>query len=179
MNHIYFLFYSLNKKQVYSEILDKLKAQFDDITMTAFNYRGSMERRELHYDNATLDDIPEVTDFVEAALDEMGCPDAAKLKIDVIVDEIFSNICNYAYDGARGVAAVIVEETQDPHGVKLIFADRGKAYNPLEKEDPDPSLALEDRAIGGLGIFMVKNSADEVNYEYTNGRNILTVKSYF
>lgn len=153
--------------------------QFDDITMTAFNYRGSMERRELHYDNATLDDIPEVTDFVEAALDEMGCPDAAKLKIDVIVDEIFSNICNYAYDGARGVAAVIVEETQDPHGVKLIFADRGKAYNPLEKEDPDTSLALEDRAIGGLGIFMVKNSADEVNYEYTNGRNILTVKSYF
>lgn len=153
--------------------------QFDDITMTAIQYNGTMERRELNFTEATLDDIPEVTDFVEDALDVMGCPQADKLKIDIIVDEIFSNICNYAYEGKPGIAAIIIEETQDPHGVRLIFADKGMPYNPLEKEDPDISMALEDRAIGGLGVFMVKQSVDEINYSYSNGRNILTVKKCF
>ena len=153
--------------------------QFDDITMMAIKYKGTMERKELNFEHATLDDIQTVTDFIEDTLEEMECPDQFKYKVDIIVDEIFSNICNYAYEGEAGVAAIILEEIQDPHGVKLIFADRGVPYNPLEKEDPDISLALEDRAIGGLGIFMVKQCVDEIAYNYSNGRNILTVKKYF
>ena len=153
--------------------------QFDDITMTAIKYNGTSERRELNFNQATLDDIPVVTDFIEKTLEDIGCPEEFKYKVDIIVDEIFSNICNYAYGGEAGVAAIIVEETQDPHGIRIIFADRGVPYNPLEKKDPDISVALEDREIGGLGIFMVKQCVDEMAYNYTNGRNILTVKKFF
>ena len=56
------------------------------------------------------------------------------------------------------------------------FLDNGKPYNPLEKEDPDVTLSAEERSIGGLGIFMVKKSMDSLDYEYQDGKNILTIK---
>ena len=58
----------------------------------------------------------------------------------------------------------------------VTFIDNGKAYNPLAKEDPDVALAAEEREIGGLGIYMVKKSMDEISYEYKDGQNILRIK---
>ena len=57
----------------------------------------------------------------------------------------------------------------------MTFEDEGVYYNPLEKEDPDVSLSVEEREIGGLGIFMVKKSMDKMEYEYTDGKNVLTI----
>ena len=59
--------------------------------------------------------------------------------------------------------------------VALKFEDEGVPYNPLEKDDPDVTLSVEDREIGGLGIFMVKKSMDDMYYEYKDGKNILTL----
>ena len=69
-----------------------------------------------------------------------------------------------------------VQIEEDPLAVILTFIDKGKPYDPLAKEDPDVTLAAEDRQIGGLGIFMVKKSMDNVSYEYNEGRNVLTLK---
>ena len=59
--------------------------------------------------------------------------------------------------------------------VSITFIDSGVPFNPLEKPDPDVTLSVEERGIGGLGIFMVKKSMDDVQYSYDNGFNILTI----
>ena len=86
------------------------------------------------------------------------------------MDEIYSNILRYSGAEYAMVSCILEEES-----VKLIFKDNGKAYNPLEKEDPDTTLSVEERDIGGLGIFMVKNMAQNVSYEYVEEQNVLTV----
>ena len=68
---------------------------------------------------------------------------------------------------------------QDPRAIKLVFKDRGIPYNPLAKEDPDITLSAEKRGIGGLGIFMVKNTMDHMEYKYSNGQNILSMDKAF
>ena len=125
---------------------------------------------------ATLDNIPEVTAFVDALLEEHGCPMKAQIQIDVAIDEIFSNIARYAYKGSKGKATVRVEIEKDPAAVRITFADSGVPYNPLEQDDPDITLSADDRPIGGLGIFVVKKTMDDLRYAYRDGKNILCIR---
>ena len=120
--------------------------------------------------------IPEVIAFLDAELDALGCPRRAKMQIDIAADELYSNIANYAYAGEKGPVTVGIEPLQDPPAVRVIFRDRGLPFNPLESRDPDVTLPAAQRKIGGLGIFVVKKSMDEVRYEYRNGENILTIR---
>ena len=133
--------------------------------------------KELTVD-AVIDNLPIVTEFVEAQLDELDCPMKARMQIDIAIDELFSNIAHYAYSPERGSATVQVEVTQDPLAVVITFMDCGKPYDPLTQEEPDITLAAEDRAIGGLGIYMVKKTMDAISYEYKDGRNILRIKKH-
>jgi anti-sigma regulatory factor (Ser/Thr protein kinase) len=71
-----------------------------------------------------------------------------------------------------------VEVTEDPLAVVITFIDKGVPYDPLAKEDPDITLSAEERGIGGLGIYMVKKSMDDIIYEYKDGQNILKIKKY-
>ena len=98
------------------------------------------------------------------------------MQIDIAIDELFSNIAHYAYHPGVGPATVRVEVVEDPMAVVITFIDEGVPYDPLSTEDPDTSLSAEERQIGGLGIYMVKKSMDEVVYEYKEGRNILRIK---
>ncbi len=124
---------------------------------------------------ATLENIPAVTAFVDERLETLDCPMKAQMQIDVAIDELFSNIARYAYDPS-GPATVRVDVDRDPLAVRITFIDHGKPYDPLAKADPDVTLSAEDRPIGGLGIFMVKKTMDDVRYEYKDGQNILTVE---
>ncbi len=69
-----------------------------------------------------------------------------------------------------------VEVSENPASVAITFTDQGIPYNPLAKEDPDVALSADERQIGGLGIFMVKKSMDGMDYEYRDGKNILTIR---
>lgn len=129
--------------------------------------------------NATVENIHTVTDFVDEHLEALGCPMKTQLQIDIAIDELFSNIAHYAYNPDVGPATVQVEVQEDPMAVIISFIDNGVPYDPLAKEDPDITLSAEDRAIGGLGIYMVKKSMDAVSYEYKNGQNILRIKKNF
>ena len=124
---------------------------------------------------ATTDNIPAVTDFVNEQLEELGCSIKVQMQIDIAIDELFGNIAHYAYSSETGRATVRVELIEAPLSVVITFIDNGVPYDPLKKEDPDTSLSAENRQIGGLGIYMVKKSMDAVSYEYRNGQNILTV----
>lgn len=126
--------------------------------------------------NATLENIQTVTDFVDGQLEELGCSMKAQMQIDIAIDELFGNIVHYAYNSEVGPVTVRVEVTEDPLAVSITFIDNGVPYDPLAKTDPDVTLSAEEREIGGLGIFMVKKSMDEISYEYRSGQNILTIK---
>ena len=124
---------------------------------------------------ALVSKIPYVTEIVDKELRRLGCPLKAMLAIDIAIDELFGNIARYAYDPETGPATVRVEVKEDPLEVVITFMDKGKAYDPLGKEDPDVTLSAEKRPIGGLGIFMVKKIMDDVSYEYRDGMNILKI----
>ena len=125
---------------------------------------------------ATVENIETVTDFVNEQLEALDCPMKAQMQIDIAIDELFGNIAHYAYNPEIGQATVRVEVTEAPLAVVITFIDNGIPYDPLAQEDPDTSLSAEERSIGGLGIYMVKKSMDEISYEYKDGQNILTIK---
>jgi anti-sigma regulatory factor (Ser/Thr protein kinase) len=125
---------------------------------------------------ATTENLDSVLAFVDEQLEEVSCPMKAQMQIDIAVEEIFVNIAHYAYNPEVGNATIRVEIERSPLRVVLTFLDRGVPYDPLAKEDPDVTLSAEDRQIGGLGIFMVKKSMDDVRYTYEDGKNILSLE---
>lgn len=127
---------------------------------------------------ATLDNLETVTEFVDKELEDAGCSPKAEIQINIAIDELFSNIAYYAYNPDTGYATVRVEVIDDPLSVIITFIDNGIPYDPLKKDDPDISLSADERTIGGLGIYMVKKSMDEVTYEYKDGQNILRIKKH-
>ena len=120
---------------------------------------------------ATLENMDTVMDFVNKHIEEY--PSKIKNQIGIAVDEIFSNIASYAYNPETGVAAVRIEAGEN---ITIEFEDSGAPYNPLTAPAPDISLPAQKREIGGLGIFMVKNIMDSVEYRREGNKNILTVK---
>ena len=125
---------------------------------------------------ATVENIETVTDFVNEQLESLDCPMKAQMQIDIAIDELFGNIAHYAYNPEIGEATVRVEVVENPLSVVITFIDNGVPYDPLKNDDPDTTLSAEERDIGGLGIYMVKKSMDNITYEYKDGQNILKIK---
>lgn len=125
---------------------------------------------------ATVENLELVTDFINEQLESNGCSAALAAQVDLAVEEIYVNIAHYAYHPAPGSATIRCGVGGNPLSVVIEFLDEGRPYNPLEKEDPDITLCAEERAVGGLGIFMVKNLMDDIRYEHIDGKNILTIK---
>ena len=125
---------------------------------------------------ATVENIEIVTDFVNEQLEALNCPMKAQMQIDIAIDELFGNIAHYAYHPEVGSATVRVETEQDPRIVVITFIDGGIPYDPLMAADPDVTQSVQERQLGGLGIYMAKKSMDAITYEYKDGKNILTIK---
>jgi sigma-B regulation protein RsbU (phosphoserine phosphatase) len=143
--------------------------QADDITMLALKYKGPA-MNELFIE-ATLENMATVLDFIHERLRD--CPPKIQNQIGIAVDEVFSNIARYAYTPETGDATVRVAVGDD---IMIEFEDSGVAYNPLEEDEPDISLSVTEREIGGLGIFIVKKIMDSVDYRREDGKNILTIR---
>jgi len=124
---------------------------------------------------AVVDNLPDVLAFVDEQLENTDCSMKIQMQIDMAVEEIFVNIAQYAYDPETGPATLRVEVKPDGSAVIITFIDHGVPYDPLAKTDPDITLSAEEREVGGLGIFLVKQSMDDIKYEYIGGRNILTI----
>ncbi|MBQ4482223.1 MAG: ATP-binding protein [Lachnospiraceae bacterium] len=124
---------------------------------------------------AKVEKLDAVLDFVNKKLEDNDCPMKTQIQIDVAVEEIFVNIASYAYAPGEGDATIEAEIYDDPLRIAIRFTDSGMPYDPLAKEDPDVTLPAEERQIGGLGIYMVKKSMDEVAYEHKDGNNVFTI----
>ena len=126
---------------------------------------------------AAVNNLDKVIGFIDKELENADCPLKVQIQIDVAVEELFVNVANYAYGDKTGDVTVRFE--LEDGGAAVTFIDGGVPYDPLKKEDPDFSLPVERRPIGGLGIYMVKKSMDKIDYEYRDGCNILTVHKRF
>lgn len=123
---------------------------------------------------AAVENLDTVIAFIDEQLEAADCPMKTQMQIELAVEEIFVNIAHYAYAPETGMAVISVDISGSM--AVITFEDSGIPYDPLAKPDPDTTLAAEDRGVGGLGIFMVKKSMDDVIYEYREGKNILTLK---
>ena len=123
---------------------------------------------------AKLEGMDVVLGFVSYLLDTNGCTPKARKQLRMAMEELYVNVALYAYSGGNGWAEVRGAVADGMATFQLI--DGGAPFDPLAKEDPDIQLSGEERGIGGLGIFMVKNMVDEISYEYTDGCNRLTLR---
>jgi sigma-B regulation protein RsbU (phosphoserine phosphatase) len=148
--------------------------QADDITMLVLKYYGGdKEGKELKIE-ARLENLDMVLGFVREQLEKAHCSPKIEDLISIAVEEIFVNIAHYAYTPETGMVTIRVAASGDE--IRFEFKDSGKPYNPLEKADPDISVPVDDRPIGGLGIFMVKKLMDSVEYRHDGGQNLLILK---
>ena len=129
---------------------------------------------------ASLDNLDLVMGFVEDELSEAGCPLKCIMKIGVCVEEIFVNVASYAYESGEGDCIVRLEVENEEDGGKcaITIIDSGKPFNPLLKEEPDITSSADERQIGGLGIFMVKNTMDNVVYKYESNNILMMEKAW-
>ena len=125
---------------------------------------------------ASVDKLDEVMAFVNNSLKGLEYSDKTLMEIEIAVEEVFVNIAKYAYPPEEGQVTVETEISGEPKILIARFTDSGTKYDPLEKEDPDTGLSVEDTPIGGLGIFITKESMDDVIYEYKDNKNILTIR---
>lgn len=126
---------------------------------------------------AADENLEAVNDFIHEQIKPFSCQSQTLFQIDLAVEEIYVNIAHYAYSPDKGTVQIdcSVEKTADaPAKLTVSFTDSGKAFNPLAKPDPDITLSVEEREIGGLGIFLTKKYMDSVLYERKDNQNILT-----
>lgn len=124
--------------------------------------------------DAIMENLEVISGKLEEYLDGCGCSMKDMMNIGLAVEEVYVNIVNYAYQGKTGKAEMTLSESDGT--VTITISDSGVPFNPLEKDDPDITLSSEKRAIGGLGIFLVKKTMDSVSYFYENNKNILVLK---
>ena len=143
--------------------------QFDDITMLAMNFDAIIgdETVSVVPDANSREVVNAFADSLSAKIEIM--PKIAN-KINIVFDEIYANIVNYS----KATLATVSYRIENGK-LHISFSDNGVPYNPLEAAEPDTTLSAEEREIGGLGIFMVKKMTESMEYEYKDGKNLLTL----
>ena len=157
--------------------------QFDDLTMMCIEYlgpqgtvtEGNTEQKEITVE-AGVDNLSAVMGFINGELKALDCSQKTRRQIDVAVDEIYGNVAFYAYGDGKGDITVRMEIPPDRSFVVIRFIDNGVPFNPLNSEKPNLTLSARERPKGGLGIFLVKKTMDDMTYEYKEGRNVLSIK---
>ena len=125
---------------------------------------------------AMIENIPVVIAFIDVELEALNCPVKTQMQIDVAIDELLSNIAHYAYPDGKGEVTVRFDYEEAMCTVSITLIDSGIPFDPLQKGDPDVTLSVEEREVGGLGIFMVKKTMDSMAYKHEEGFNILTIQ---
>lgn len=118
-------------------------------------------------------ELDNVLDFANSTISTLKLETKKNMEIQLVIEEIFANIAKYAYPNQEGKTTFTIDYTDKE--LILSFKDKGFAYNPLEKSDPDIFCDPNNRSIGGLGIFLTKKLTDSQEYKRINDENIFTV----
>ena len=152
--------------------------QSDDLTMLFIQYTKKQRPLRLKRSITLPNDvqtIPDLNRFVEQVAEELGYDMSATMNLNLALEEAVVNVMNYAYPPGTAGEVNIAAEANDLR-LKFIITDNGVPFDPTAKEDADTTLSAEDRPIGGLGIYLVRQLMDSMNYERLNGQNILTLR---
>lgn len=122
-----------------------------------------------------VQDVPQLAVFVDQVCEAAGFSASIAMQMNLAMEEAVVNVMNYAYP--KGIEGEIRIEAQAANGrVTFVIIDSGTPFDPTAKEDADTSLSAEERPIGGLGIFLVRQLMDVVSYEYKDGKNMLMLQ---
>jgi len=152
--------------------------QSDDLTLFALRVNGErvVDKSNTHYSLVMRNDIQQIPTLAEW-IEMIGLPPELNMPINLALEEAVSNVMLYAYPGTSGQVLVECDLKNEKGGRTFIFtiSDKGIPFDPTQQEEPDVTQSAEDRPIGGLGIFLVKQIMDEVSYERKDEKNILTL----
>ncbi|MDE6687848.1 MAG: ATP-binding protein [Lachnospiraceae bacterium] len=126
--------------------------------------------------DAVMENLKKVLSFVRKKLNETEGDMLSCITLEMVVEELYTNIASYAYGKHTGIVTVRCSVKQEPLELIVTFMDHGIPYNPLEHKDPDIKAPLEERKTGGNGILMAKKMMDDMQYEFKDGMNILTIR---
>lgn len=182
---------TLHKSESVQQLLDTITTetkdfvgnaeQSDDLTLLTVRYTPS-EEQTLHNQELTIENdlshISQVNDFVTEFCSKLNIGKSETTNMRLAIEEAVVNIINYAYPkGEKSKINIVALATSDT--LKWVITDNGVAFAPTDAPDVDTSLSAEDRQIGGLGIFLVRQLMDTINYERIDGKNVLTLKKKY
>ncbi len=122
-----------------------------------------------------IQQVPQLADFVDMVCEEVGMDMAIAIQMNLAMEEAVVNVMDYAYP-AGTVGDVTIEAESDDDQLQFTIIDSGTPFDPTAKEEVDTTLSAEERPIGGLGIHLVRQLMDSINYERIDGKNILTLR---
>lgn len=126
-----------------------------------------------------LDEIQSLAEAIELWGEENGIPAKTLFQVNLALDELLTNTISYGYPEG-GEHEIVVQLAREREGELLIGVhDDGLAFNPLEAKEPDINQDIEERPIGGLGIYLVRQMIDEIDYSWKDQRNILVMKKRY
>jgi anti-sigma regulatory factor (Ser/Thr protein kinase) len=123
---------------------------------------------------ASLDAVERCRQFVDGKTAVQAFPQSRRFKLELALEEVLVNVVHYAYSEDQQEGWIKLGYYDDDGTVCIRIVDGGRPFDPLLKEDPDISMNIEDREVGGLGIFLVKNMVDDLSYQRSDNRNIST-----
>lgn len=155
--------------------------QSDDLTLLAFSYTPSQEQEVLSESLTLHNDVKEIEalgSYVKQIAEKLGIEKSLTGKLRLAVEEAVVNVMEYAYPkGTTG--EVNIRATSDGQNLKFIITDTGISFDPTEVSTADTTLSAEERPVGGLGILLVRELMDSINYERIDGKNVLTLSKNY
>ena len=130
-------------------------------------------RKELRIKNQ-VSELEKVAQFVEEIGEELGLNMELQMNLNLVMEEMVSNVIFYAYpEGEKGMVEITLGTKEGQ--IQTCISDTGTPFNPLQHPEAELSSSIEERPIGGLGIHLIKEIMDNVEYQYKDGRNMLTM----
>ena len=153
--------------------------QRDDLTLLAIHYQGENNAHQILNESLVLsNDIQQLNKlktFIASSLHKIDAPPNVMAPLRLALEETVVNIIHYAYpNGMKG--DIKVNMTFDGKAIRCVITDQGVAFDPTQAAKVDTALSAKERPIGGLGILLVRELMDTINYERTNDNNVLTLK---
>ena len=130
-----------------------------------------MDRKQLKLHN-DVQLVPQLALFVDEVCEEAGLDMATTMKLNLAIEEAVVNVMNYAYPQDT-VGDIYIESQADDEQLEFDISDSGSPFDPTVRQEVDTTLSAEERPIGGLGIHLVRQIMDSINYERVGGNNIL------
>jgi sigma-B regulation protein RsbU (phosphoserine phosphatase) len=152
--------------------------QSDDLTLLAIQY--TKQQLDIRFKKSltltnNVQEVPLLAGFVDEVCEALEFDMSMTMQMNLAIEEAVVNVMDYAYPSNK-TGEILIEAECNEKRLKFTITDSGRPFDPTAKEEADTTLSLEDRPIGGLGIYLVRQFMSSINYERINGKNILTLR---